>query len=320
MKKLNVNLLGYGYNEHTFLNPNLPNWYSDNIFLFLLKKYFDVSVTNVDEGILLYTLVNNDHLNFNNSIKIFHTEEPGFWDKSNYFEYYLQGDRFGLSVQDANLVLSSYYINNENNLRFPSFLLYYYQMVLDGRVPNFNYFFKDREITDDSLFDRKFCCYIHRNNRKDMFRVKFLEKLSKYKKVEIIEHIPGHSYEKTEFVKNNYKFCFGMENNSQDINWKTNMKDSNYIDVGYTTEKIIEPFCSNTIPLYWGNPLINEDFNSNMFINWHDYKDDELMIEKIIEADTNKEKYFSYLNGTVFNVKNIEKIMEDFIKKIESMI
>ena len=40
-----------------------------------------------------------------------------------------------------------------------------------------DYFFKNREITDDSLFDRKFCCYIHRHNREDMFRVKFLKKL-----------------------------------------------------------------------------------------------------------------------------------------------
>ena len=193
-------------------------------------------------------------------------------------------------------------------------------MILDGRIPCFDFFFNDRKITDESLFDRKFCCYIHRNNRQDMFRVKFLEKLSKYKKVDIIENIPGHSYEKTEFVKKNYKFCFGMENNSQDINYYPNIKNSNYVDIGYTTEKIIEPFCSNTIPLYWGNPLIKNDFNNDMFINWHDYKNDELMIEKIIEIDNDKEKYFSYLNGTVFNKNKIEEILNNFIKKIESLI
>jgi hypothetical protein len=320
VKKLNINFLGYGDNEQSYLNPNLSNWYTDNIFLFLLKKKYDVSLVKDNPDILIYTLVNNNHLNFNNCVKIFHTEEPGFWNKSNYFEYYSSHDRFGLSAQDANLVLSSYYIDNENNFRFPSFLLYYYQMILDGRIPCFDFFFNDRKITDESLFDRKFCCYIHRNNRQDMFRVKFLEKLSKYKKVDIIENIPGHSYEKTEFVKKNYKFCFGMENNSQDINYYPNIKNSNYVDIGYTTEKIIEPFCSNTIPLYWGNPLIKNDFNNDMFINWHDYKNDELMIEKIIEIDNDKEKYFSYLNGTVFNKNKIEEILNNFIKKIESLI
>lgn len=39
MKKINVTFLGYKYNENALINPNTPNWYSDNIFLFLLKKH-----------------------------------------------------------------------------------------------------------------------------------------------------------------------------------------------------------------------------------------------------------------------------------------
>lgn len=320
MKKINITFLGYGNNENEHINPNLPNWYTDNIFLFLLRKHFDVNLVKENPDILIYTLTNNSHLNFKNCLKIFHTEEPGFWNKSNYFEYYPPHDRFGISAKDSDLLLSSYYIDNENNLRFPSFLLYYYQMVLDNRIPSFDYFFKDRLITEEKLFDRKFCCYIHRNNREDMFRIKFLKKLSKYKNIDIISHLPGNSYGKTEFLKKNYKFCFGMENNSQDIIFSPNPKNSNYIDVGYTTEKIIEPFCSNTIPLYWGNPLIKNDFNNNMFINWHDYNDDECMIEKIIEADNNEDKYFSYLSGTVFNKNKIEDMINKFINKIDSLI
>jgi hypothetical protein len=111
-----------------------------------------------------------------------------------------------------------------------------------------------------------------------------------------------------------------MENNSQDIIFSPNPKNSNYVDVGYTTEKIIEPFCANTIPLYWGNPFISDDFNNHMFINWHDYNDDDAMIEKIIELDNDKEKYFSYLNGTVFNKNKIEELLNNFIEKIKSVI
>lgn len=320
MRKINVTLLGYKRNESELINPNIPNWYNDNIFLFLLKKIFDVNLVEDNPDVLIYTLVDNSHMNFKKCLKIFHTEEPGFWSKSNYFEFYEPDHRFGLSAQDCDLLLSSYYINNDSNIRFPSFLLYYYQMVIDGRLPSFDYFFEDKKITDDNLFDRKFCCYIHRHNRQEMFRVKFLEKLSKYKQVDIINDLPGHSYGKTEFLKKNYKFCFAMENNSQDIIFSPNLKMSNYVDVGYTTEKIIEPFCANTIPLYWGNPLINNDFNNNMFVNWHDYNDDEAMIEKIIELDTNKEKYLSYLNGIVFNKQKIEELLNNFIKKIELLL
>jgi hypothetical protein len=161
MKKINVTFLGYKYNENELINPNTPNWYSDNIFLFLLKKHFDVNLVTDNPDILIYTLTDNSHLNFKNCLKIFHTEEPGFWDKSNYFDYYQPNDRFGLSAQDSDILLSSYYINNENNLRFPSYLLYYYQMVLDGRIPSFDYFFNKVSIQESPNFTLKVESVLH---------------------------------------------------------------------------------------------------------------------------------------------------------------
>ncbi len=55
--------------------------------------------------------------------------------------------------------------------------------------------------------------------------------------------------------------------------------------IGYTTEKIYEPFMSMSIPIYWGNIKINEDFNEGSFINWNHYGSDEKTIERIIEID-----------------------------------
>jgi len=317
MKKLKVHFL------RCDTNPNLPNYYENNIFLYLLRKRYDIEIVNENPDLLIYTLSHNGHESFKDCVKIFHTEEPGFWDKNTYYNYYRPSDggykeRFRRSIEDADIIMSSYHIEHESHVRFPSYLLYYYQMFIDNRIPSFDYFFNHRHIVNDNLFNRKFCAYIHRHNREDLFRIKFLKKLNKYKNVDIIS-IPGASYEKTEHVKANYKFCFGMENTNGDLCFGE-PEDVKYPNIGYTTEKIIEPFCSNTIPLYWGNQLINNEFNNNMFINWYDYNNDEYMIEKIIELDNNKEKYMEYLNGIVFKPDYINSMFERFYQVLETKL
>jgi hypothetical protein len=311
-------------------NSRLKDHYSDNIFLYLLRQKYNVIIVDENPDILFYPLSHEGHLKYKNCIKIFFTEEPGFWDKSNYFEYYstdgvdINGysmSRFYHAMNDSDLVLSSYHIKNKSNIRFPYYLLYYYQMILDGRIPNFEYFFNNRIIDDEKLFDRNFCVFIHQNKNPNMYRIKFLEKLNKYKKVDVWNAPSsdmGESYDKTEYVKNNYKFCFGMENNNGVMDYYG--PKIFYKDKGYTTEKIIEPFCANSIPLYWGNEEINKEFNNKMFVNRHDFNSDEEMIDKIIEIDSNKNEYMSYLNGIIFNKNTIDEIITNFLNKIEEKL
>ena len=39
---------------------------------------------------------------------------------------------------------------------------------------------------------------------------------------------------------------------------------------GYTTEKVVEPMLVNSIPIYWGDPLIGRDFDTRSFLSAHD--------------------------------------------------
>lgn len=41
---------------------------------------------------------------------------------------------------------------------------------------------------------------------------------------------------------------------------------------GYTTEKIFHAMCADSIPIYWGNPLVHRDFNPKSFVNVHDFQ------------------------------------------------
>jgi len=77
-----------------------------------------------------------------------------------------------------------------------------------------------------------------------------------------------------------YKFTIAFENSSYP---------------GYTTEKLLQAFIAYKIPIYWGNPLIHKDFNTNSFINCHDYNNFEEVIERVIEVDKDDSLYREYI-------------------------
>jgi len=115
----------------------------------------------------------------------------------------------------------------------------------------------------------------------------FFHKLCRYKKVDSAGRalnntgfqVPAGPEAKIEFLKP-YKFNLAFENASIP---------------GYTTEKIIEPMYARTLPIYWGNPRVGEEFNSKSFLNYFDFASEEALIEKIIELDKDDVKYMEYL-------------------------
>ena len=141
----------------------------------------------------------------------------------------------------------------------------------------------------------KFCSFIVSgyNPRKNGNRVEFFQKLSKYKQVDsggrkfnnIGGPISGGSQGKIDFLRQ-YKFNIAYENRALP---------------GYTTEKIFEPMVARCLPIYWGDPTIDEQFNPRSFLNRADFPSDEALIEKIIELDNDDEKYLSYLRQPYFH-------------------
>lgn len=129
--------------------------------------------------------------------------------------------------------------------------------------------------------------------------VDFFHKLSAYKKVDsggrFLNNIGGPVKNKREFIRD-YKFTFAFENASFP---------------GYTTEKIMEAMLEQTIPIYWGNPLINRDFNPKSFINANDYRDDEALLARIRELDENDELYMKMLAEPWLNEGRIPGTWEE---------
>jgi alpha(1,3/1,4) fucosyltransferase len=83
----------------------------------------------------------------------------------------------------------------------------------------------------------------------------------------------------------------------------------------------MEPMTVNSIPIYWGNPQIGSEFNCESFINFYDFKNEDDMIDYIIELDKDDKKYIQKLNQPWFKEYKIPesnriKNIKSFLKKI----
>lgn len=134
---------------------------------------------------------------------------------------------------------------------------------------------------------KKFCCKVV-SNAGCKERNDFFEALSGYKKIDsggrYKNNVGGPVANKEDFVKD-YKFVLSFENSSTP---------------GYTTEKIIDPFFKRNIPVYWGNEVVNKDFNTKRFINVPDYASFDKAIEAIIKIDQDDNLYQQYVTEPVF--------------------
>jgi len=208
---------------------------------------------------------------------------------------FFTGENIRPRLFDCDYALCFDYSSNKRIIRLPLYVLY----------KGFETLVNPKDVDLMLSQKSKFCSFVV-SNRYAQKRISFFKKLSKYKKVDsgggYLNNIGYPVVDKSEFLKP-YKFNIAFENTSFP---------------GYTTEKVMEPMVAGSIPIYWGNPLINQDFNTKSFINWNDYGSDEAVIERIIELDQDEEKYRKmlaepWLTGNMFNQYNdINKIEEKF--------
>lgn len=186
----------------------------------------------------------------------------------------------------------------EKNYRLPLYKLY------DDQYP----LLFNREKQTESRVNRKFCSYVYSNARATE-RIDFFHTLEKYKPIDSggksMNNLGYFVGDKIEFLRN-YKFTIAFENSS---------------NPGYTTEKIMHGFVANTIPIYWGNPVVGRDFNQKSFINCHDYESFDDVVEKIKEIDGNDDLYMEYLNQPPFvnDVENEYANEENILNRFEEI-
>ena len=234
---------------------------TDNYFYNLLKEEFDIEISNQPEY-LFFSIFGNSHQNYK-CTKIFYT-----------------GENIAPPLGYCDWSFSFDYLDDPRNYRLPHYLLYdgYYEL----ERPKF---------IEESMANRKFCNFVASNGNCQE-RNWFVQELSKYKKVDsggrFMNNIGYAVTDKRKF-QSEYKFSVAFENNAYRPQ-----------HIGYTTEKIMEPMTVNSVPLYWGNPKIDLEFNPKSFVNFYDFGNFDKMIEKIIELDKESDKYLEVLRTPWF--------------------
>ncbi len=186
---------------------------------------------------------------------------------------YYTGENIRPKFFECDFALSFDYSSSPRNFRLPLYVIRPgVGSLLDPRDP-------DRIMREKTLF----CSFIISNPYSPR-RISFFKKLSKYKRVDsggrYLNNVGGPVADKFDFMRR-YKFNIAFENSSYP---------------GYTTEKVVDPMTVGSIPVYWGNPLVDRDFNTRSFINWHDYGSDEAVIERIIRLDNDPDEYRKVLS------------------------
>lgn len=69
---------------------------------------------------------------------------------------------------------------------------------------------------------------------------------------------------------------------------------------GYSTEKILDAFASQSIPIYWGDPLIEETFNPDAFVHARRFAGEKELIDYVINLSEDPARCVRMLNAPVF--------------------
>ena len=143
---------------------------------------------------------------------------------------------------------------------------------------------------------REFCNFIYSNGNADPVRDRFFQLMSERRKVQSLGRhlrnddrldrmIDSHSVAAKTRIMREFNFSIAFENS---------------FTSGYTTEKILDAFVSRTIPIYWGNPRVGDEFNPDAFVNRHAFADDESCISHVLAIASDEERMIEMLNKPVF--------------------
>jgi len=139
---------------------------------------------------------------------------------------------------------------------------------------------------DPSLLNRKFCSFVVSNAEfGDPMRKKFFAELSKYKQVDsggvYMNNVGGPVSDKLAFCRG-YKFNIAFENSSYP---------------GYTTEKLMEAYVAQTVPVYYGNPNVAVDFHPESMVAVRNEADIPRAIEEIVRLDRDDAAYLKMVTA-----------------------
>lgn len=256
-----------------------------------LGARFPIEVIDAEDyqkaDFLLCDTLNDKHENFK-GVKILYTGENHHCDL-NRFDYCLTHD----------------YGESDRCHRFP----YWQYGLLLSQESRHELTGGRRPLTVEELTaqNRDFCAFVSYNAAARK-RVRFVKKLMARRKVScggpLMNNVGGPVEDKLGFCSG-CLFTIAFENEAYP---------------GYQTEKIVHAFLARSIPLYWGNQKVEEEFNPKAFVHERHFRSEEEMIDYVLELADNPERVVAMLNEPVFRdpgvIEKAEVELEAFFRRI----
>jgi len=262
--------------------------------------------------------------------------EPGFVvEKSLIYRILVQNYQIELSKEPEYLFYSNY---GERHLRYDCIKIFWTQesiapdfnacdyavgndyVTLGDRCFRFPSYYLDREnfaqmndktyFTSDNIRSKGgFCGFWYKLEEETPERDLFFERLSEYRPVEaggpLHNNFEGVVSEKIPFLAD-HKFTIAFEEVSHP---------------GFTSNVLMQAFAAQTIPIYWGNPFIGREFNTQAFVNCHDFRSWSEVIDAVRRIDGNDELYLKMmrtpaLTGPERDIDRMEQNLSAFLCSI----
>lgn len=267
-----------------------PEWQDENFITPILQKSYNVIIDQNNPDVLFYSIFGNSHVKYTCK-KILYVAE-------NIRYPYNQNIRNNINIafSSANYTIT-FDPHTETNFRLPLWQVFI--------LRNTGYLDKLLNRVIHNNFDR-FASFVVSNSsnfiRNGMFSqlsaYKFVHSYGKYMTNDYgLQNISSGKYwrdAKDEFfLKNKHKFAITYENTSYPY---------------YCTEKLMDGFLAGSLPLYWGSPNVEDEFNSKSFINIIKYSNPLNIIKKL---DTDNQYFNSFYNEPIFTDTQKDKLLNN---------
>lgn len=270
------------------LKTNFVDFWSDfntssNFILNMLSDRYIIELSD-EPDIIFCSHFGEGHRNYKNCVKVFIETEVRPFDTKCYD--YIAGFR---------------YLNDK---RFC-----HYNLYAPRRIANIQ---NRSGFSNINFAKRKFCNFIYSNDswgEGAAIRKHFCMELSRYKHIDcpgrVLNNMQNAIADRQSVEWNssrlaflgNYKFTIAFENHRVD---------------GYTTEKLWGPLSVGSIPIYWGNPQIGKEVDSEAFVDCNEFDNDFAeVIKRVKEIDADEERYMYMLQKAPLK-KNFDSGYGDF--------
>jgi hypothetical protein len=275
-----------------------PEFDVENIFLPILKKYYDVEINTSNPDIIIHSIYGG------------FKETPKYKCKKILF----LGENYRPQNYGSDFSIS-FDPHTDKNYQLP---LWQFYLIL--RPESKEKLFQPRILPEK--YDR-FASFVvsnpsnfWRNGFYNQFTLQSFGKVHSYGRYltndnSLIKESQGKYWRDAKnafFEKNKHKYSIAFENNSYPY---------------YNTEKIMDAFLGFSIPLYWGDPKIQDNWNSKAFINVLKVGQQKT-IELVRKMEKDNQLFLDMFNEPVFteeqkkrHIENIEQFESWFIDKIK---